>query len=259
MTSMKTKMMIGTALLAGMTLFTGCEILQQFATTGLPSTTTSQGQVVYSDAEGLKEALTVGITNAVKLVNQPDGYFGDAMLKIVLPAEASIITDNIKLIPGGETLINDVVLRLNRAAEDAAAKATPIFVAAIKRMTFQDATAILFGQSTAATQYLKTNTSTLLINAYKPVIAASLDKELVGGISANTAWSSLTTAYNKVASSTAGALYGLKPVTTDLGTYATNKALDGLFLKVGQEEANIRTNVAARVTPILKQVFAKTD
>lgn len=246
-------------LTVGSMLFSGCEVLQQLASTSLPTTSTGQGNVVYSDTEGLKEALTVGITNTVKLVNQPNGYFGDAMLKILLPAEAAIITDNIKLIPGGEQLINDVVLRLNRAAEDAAGSATPIFVAAIKRITFQDATAILFGQQTAATQYLKTNTNTQLVNTYKPIIAASLDKELVGGISANTAWNSLTTAYNKVATSTAGVLYGLKPVTTDLGTYATSKALDGLFLKVGQEEANIRTNVAARVTPLLKQVFGKLD
>jgi hypothetical protein len=252
-----TRFFIGACLLTSVALFSSCEILQQLATTGIPNT--SQGKVVYSDTEGLKEALTVGITNTVKRVNQPDGYAGDALLKILLPAEAAIITDNIKLIPGGEALIDDVVLRLNRAAEDAAASAAPIFIGAIKKMTFQDATAILFGQQTAATQYLKTNTSAQLVTAYKPIMTSSLDKDLVGGISANTAWNSLTTAFNKVANSTAGKVYGLKPVTTDLSTYATNKALDGLFLKVGQEEVNIRTNVAARVTPILKQVFAKLD
>lgn len=233
--------------------FASCETLQQLAT-GVPSQTAT-----YSNAAGLKEALTLGITNSVATLSKENGYFSDLAIKILMPAEAAVIIDNIRLIPGGEKLVNDVVLRLNRAAEDAATEAAPIFVNAIKVMTFADATSILFGTETAATNYLRKTTYSQLSAAFKPKISTSLNKELVGGISTNESWTSLTTAYNKVANSALGKVYGLKSVNTDLSTYVTDQALNGLFLKIGQEEKAIRENPSARVTTLLQKVFGQLD
>jgi len=246
--------------LTGMFLMS-CETLQQITTqvasAGLGTVNTQAN--TYSNAAGLKEALTLGLTKSVATLSQENGYFSDMAIKIAMPEEASVIIDNIKLIPGGEDLVNDVVLRMNCAAEDAAAEATPIFVSAIKNMSFSDATSILFGNETAATTYLKNSTYSQLFAAFKPKVAVSLDKDLVGNISTNESWSSLTTVYNKVASSSVGKVYGLKSVNTDLSAYVTDQALNGLFLKVGNEEKAIRKDPSARVTTLLQKVFGQLD
>ncbi len=213
-----------------------------------------------STASGLKEALVTGVTNAVLSLNKENGYFGNSLLKILLPKEADPLVKNIKLIPGGQSLLDDVVLRLNRAAEDAAGEAKPIFVNAITGMSITDATSILFGSDkTGATNYLKKSTSSQLTAAYQPKVEASLNKDLVGTMSTTDAWSKLTKAYNKVANSLVGSAYNLAPVNTNLSGYVTEQALNGLFTTVGNEEMKIRENPAARVTSVLQSVFGLLD
>ena len=177
------------------------------------------------------------------------------MIKILLPPEARVITENLSRIPGGERLVEDVVMRINRAAEDAAKEALPIFVSAVTSMTINDGLAILKGHETAATDYLRTNTYNQLFALYQPKIKTSTDKKLIGNISTTESWNKLTTEWNKIANSMAGRLAGFKPVNVQLDQYLTGKALDGLFLKVGQEEKKIRTDPVARVTELLKRVF----
>jgi len=214
---------------------------------------------IYSNAAGLKEALTVGATNSVLSLARENGYYSDAALKILLPDDASVIVDNIKLIPGGQNMINDVVLRLNRAAEDAAVEAKPVFVNAITGMSFSDATSILFGKDTAATNYLRKTTYSKLVTAFQPKVEASLGKDLVGNVSTIESWTTLTTAYNKVANSLVGKAANLRAVNTNLSAYVTRCALNGLFIKIGAEEKNIRENPSARVTTVLQKVFGQLD
>lgn len=210
-------------------------------------------------AEGLKSALTVGTDTAVSIVTAVNGFYMDELIKIYLPPEAQIIVENannpILAAIGIPELIDEMVLKMNRAAEDAATEATPIFVEAITTMTILDAFEILNGSDTSATHYLREKTYTNLQTAFQPKIAISLEKPLVGGISASETWSSLSGLYNDVANSIAGQLAGLTPVNAELDEYVTRKALDGLFIKVGDEEKSIRTDPIARVNDILKKVF----
>ncbi len=210
-------------------------------------------------ANGLKEALKVGTTKSVDLLSIENGFFSDELLKIDLPPEATVITDNIKLIPAGEKFVDDVILRLNRAAEDAVSESAPIFMNAISAMTIADAFNILHGPDDAATEYLKRNTYTELADLFKPKVTKSLDKVLIGNVSANDSWSILTEKYNAVAKSLIGSMAGLKTIDISLDDYVTSKALDGLFLKVATEEEKIRTDPLNRVTPLLKRVFGELD
>ena len=210
-------------------------------------------------AKGLKEALTIGSKNASSILSAVDGYYGDELVKILLPEEASVIIDNISRIPGGEKLVEDVILRINRAAEDAAKEVAPIFVNSITQMTISDAFSILRGADNAATQYLIRTTRTDLYNLYKPKIQRSTEKDIIGGISTQESWEALTGKWNTFANSVVGKLAGFKPVNVDLDDYLTNRALDGMFLKVQDEEKKIRTNVSARVTPLLERVFGSLD
>jgi hypothetical protein len=209
--------------------------------------------------EGLKEALTIGTDTAVSIVSQVDGYYQDELIKIYLPPEADIIVDNannpLLLALGVDDFIEDMVLKLNRAAEDAATEAAPIFVNAITEMTIQDAFDILEGADTAATHYLRDKTYANLQEAFQPKIAVSVEKPIIAGVSAQETWSSFTGLYNDVANSLAGQLAGLSPVSTELDAYVTTKALNGLFVKVADEEKAIRNDPLARVTEILKKVF----
>lgn len=204
---------------------------------------------------GLKEALVVGTNNSVKILGVTDGYYKDEAVKILLPPEADIIMDNIGRIPGGQKLLDDVLLRINRAAEDAVTEAAPIFVNSIKSMTIKDAVGILKGEDNAATQYLHRTTYDQLVALYSPKIQASLDKKLVGNVSTKQSWDALVLKWNNVANSVVGQVAGLKPLETELEDYLTEKALDGLFLKLENEEQLIRKDPAARVTDILKRVF----
>lgn len=238
--------------------FTSCEtlttIMNQVAGSGVLN-----GTAVIDNAAGLKEALNVGIEKTVAVVSKPNGFLGDAAMKILLPPETKVIVDNIRMIQGGQALVDNAVLRLNRAAEDAAAEATPIFVSAIKGMTLTDAKSILFGADSAATAYLRRTTYAKLKSTFKPKVEASLNKDLVDVVSATESWTLLTSNYNKVVQSSVGQLTGLKPVAVDLADFVTDKALQGLFLKVAAEEKNIRENPAARINALLKAVFGQLD
>jgi len=206
-------------------------------------------------ANGLKEALRVGTDSASAQLGITNGYYGDDLVKILLPEEADIIVKNASKIPGGDKLIEDVVLSINRAAEDAAKEAGTVFWGAVRKMTIQDAFNILNGNSDAATQYLRDNTYNELFKLYNPKIQTSLDKEIVAGISTNESWESLTGRWNKIANSPIGQFADLNAVNVDLDHYLTEKALNGLFIKIAEEEKNIRLDPAARVNDILKRVF----
>ncbi len=204
--------------------------------------------------EGLKSALSVGTDTSVTILNKLDGYYKDDLVKILLPEDAKVIYDNINKVPGGSLLLEETIKSLNRAAEDAAIEAKPIFIDAITGITITDGLSILNGADTAATFYLKDKTFSPLYSAFQPKIDASLSKELVGGISANSAYNNLVNAYNTA--SLNGLLFP-KVTSNSLSTHVTNKALTGLFIKVAEEEKAIRTDPLARVNDILKKVFGK--
>lgn len=217
-------------------------------------------------AEGLKTALEVGTDSSVFKTSATDGYYKNAALKILLPPEADVIVNNIGIVPGGDQLLENVILRINRSAEDAAKSAAPIFKNSIRNLSISDALAILHGEnpadsrksasfdSTAATSYLRSTTFEELTEAFSVPINASLDKDLIGGISTNDAWGELASAYNTVAP-----WFGKPKVNTTLGAHVTQKALEGLFLKVGEEEKNIRRDpwqwIKTTVGDILTKVF----
>ncbi|MFA8435805.1 MAG: DUF4197 domain-containing protein [Marinifilaceae bacterium] len=234
-------------------LFSACAELQTVMTQ-FPMET-SQPLTQREVASGLKEALRIGSENAANLLSTPNGFLKDEMVKILLPPEAQTIAKNIKMIPGGTKLVEDVELRLNRAAEDAVKEAAPIFASAIQEMTIADAFGILRGGNTSATSYLKEKTSSRLKALFQPKVKASLDKKLIANLSTNESWNILTGRYNKVAKSIAGQMAGLTPVETKLDAYVTQKALNGLFRKVAIEEQKIRKDPMARVTDLLKRVF----
>jgi hypothetical protein len=234
-----------------MIIASSCSELKKIVDSSLSDKPLTAAEIV----AGLKQALQIGSDSSVNRLSKLDGYFGDAMIKILLPPEANTITQNLSKLPGGENLVNEVILRINRAAEDAAKEATPIFFSAITNMTIPDGIAILKGSETAATNYLKNNTSQQLFQLYQPKIKTSLEKKLIGNISTADSWNKLTTEWNKVANSVVGLLAGLKPVNVKLDDYLTQKGLDGMFLKIGEEEKKIRTDTKARVTDLLKRVF----
>jgi hypothetical protein len=201
---------------------------------------------------GLKSALNVGTDTSVTILNKIDGYYKDDAVKILLPEEAQVIYDNISKIPGGNALVEETVKSLNRAAEDAAIEAKPIFVDAITGITITDGLSILKGTDTAATAYLKGKTFSPLTAAFSPKIDVSLNKKLLGNISANSAYNDLIKAYNDAS---LGGLLFPKITTNTLGEHVTKRALDGLFKKVADEEMAIRKDPLARVTDILRKVF----
>ena len=236
-------------------LLSGCAELNSLLQSSSPNVPLSETDV----ADGLKEALINGSNEASSILSATDGYYGDVLVKIFLPEEAKIITDNLSKIPGGDKLVNDLILRINRAAEDAAKEAAPIFINSIKQMTINDAFGILNGENNSATLYLISTSRQNLYNLYLPKIRQSTEKEILGGISASESWDVLTAKWNLFASSIAGKLAGFSPVNTDLEDYLTNRALDGMFLKVEDEEKNIRQNISARTSDLLKKVFGSID
>lgn len=242
-------------LLFPLLLLSGCAELMKTMQTVAAVKQLTEGDIV----GGLKEALTIGAKNAASRLAAQDGYWGDPAVRIPLPDEAKVIVDNIGRIPGGQQLLDDVILRINRAAEDAAREVAPIFVSSVTQMTISDGYNILHGADNAATVYLRNTTWNELYSLYKPKISTSTGKEIVAGISAGEAWSTLTQKWNSVANSVAGRLAGFNPVTTDLDDFLTRKALDGVFLKLEGEELKIRKEVSARVTPLLREVFGTLD
>jgi hypothetical protein len=230
---------------------TSCAELMQVVSTTMGDQPLTNTEII----AGLKQALAIGTDSTVARVSKTDGYFRDELIKILLPSEAEIITKNLNRIPGGEKLLNDVVLRINRAAEDAAKEAAPIFIGSITSMTITDGMGILKGGDYAATDYLKRTTSEQLFNLYQPKIKTSIDKKLIGNISTTESWNTLTGEWNRIANSIIGQAAGFTPVNVKLDEYLTQKALDGLYLKIGEEEKKIRTDPMARVTELLKRVF----
>ena len=194
---------------------------------------------------GLKEALEIGISKGSNQLSVLNGYF-ESPYKILLPPEARQITDKLKNIPGFKQLENELVKKLNRGAESAAKKAAPIFVNAIKGMSISDATSILMGQKNAATTFLQDKTTTDLTNAFNPIIQESLDE-----VQARKLWADAVNAYNKIPF--------INKANPNLDEYVTGEALKGLFSMVEKEERNIRSNVSARTSDLLKKVFAKQD
>ncbi len=195
-------------------------------------------------ASGLKEALSVGTKNAVGLLSKKDGYFGNEAVKILLPENIRRVGDALRM-AGYQKEVDAFILSMNRAAEKAAPKAADIFAGAIQSMSIDDAQKILGGGNTAATEYFKSKTSTQLFDAFKPDISQSMNE--VG----------VTKAYKAMTDRYATMMPFAKVDSLDLDKYVTNKSLDGLFTMVGQEEAKIRTNPAARTTELLKKVFTK--
>jgi len=242
------------SIVAALILLTGCaEALDLIGSvSSAPLTEEEVGR-------GLKEALITGARKAAAELSAEDGYYGDSALRIPLPDEARVIVDNISRLPGGRDMVEDVILRINRAAEDAAREAAPVFVRAVTEMTIADAFGILRGEDDAATAYLRRTTGEDLYALYQPKIEASTSKDIVGGISTGQAWESLTDSWNDLADSAVGRLAGLTAVNTDLDDFLTRKALEGLFVKIEAEEQKIRTDVSARVTPLLKRVFGSLD
>lgn len=237
-------------------IFTSCAELMQLAEQA------ASGDRPLSTTEiigGLKEALVVGVSNSSNILGATDGYYKDDLVKILLPPEADVIVKNISKIPGGNQLLEDVLLKINRAAEDAVKDAKPIFVNSIKSMTISDALGILKGSDNAATNYLHKTTYDQLVELYRPKIKASVEKKLVGNISTAQSWNTITKQWNDVAKSLVGQIAGFKPVEIELDEYLTHKALDGLFLKIEAEEKQIRKDPIARVSNILKRVFGSLD
>ena len=228
------------------------QIAQSVATQNLPLT---NAEIV----GGLKDALLVGTDSSVNRLSAIDGYLKDQAVKILLPPEAKTITDHLSKLPGGTKLVDDVIIRINRAAEDAAKGAKPIFVNSVKEMTFTDALQILKGPDNAATQYFKQKTSAQLGELYRPKIRESLNKGLIAGISTQQSWNELTTRWNKLAGSSIGQIGGLKTVDLKLEDYILQQALNGMFLKIEEREKDIRTNANARVTSLLKRVFGNSN
>lgn len=206
------------------------------------STGTSLGGLTNSEAaSGLKEALLQGIGKGADQASQVDGFYLNKLIRIPFPPDAQRVATTLRSIGLGSQ-VDKFELSLNRGAEDAAKSAKPIFINAIKSLTFTDVWNILTGQKDAATQYLKRTTTSQLTAAFRPIMQQSLDK-----VEATRYYSTLTTTYNKLPLVT--------PVQTDLNQYATGKAIDGLFTLIAQEEANIRQNPVARTTTLLKRVF----
>jgi len=191
---------------------------------------------------GLKQALTLGAQKSADKLSAVDGFFKDAAVKILLPPEAQKVEKTLRNMGMGK-MVDDAILSLNRAAEDASKSAAPIFVNAVKSMSIGDALGILRGPDTAATSYLKKTTTPDLTRAFKPVIDSSLKKT-----DATRYWKDVFETYNKLPTT-------FKKVDTDLSSYATQKAMDGIFYYVAVEEKNIRKDPAAQVTDILKKVF----
>lgn len=232
-----------------------CDTLLNMLSAGIEDNTLSNTEIV----QGLKEALNTGADKSSDALHATDGYFKDPAVKISLPPEAKVITDNIRRIPGlGDKALEELELRLNRAAEDAADEAKPIILNAVRNMTIKDGLNILKGKtpgkaefdSTAATAYLKRQTYQQLYNAFQPKIDASLDKKIVAGVSANEAWEEITGLYNKVAP-----LLGKAKVNSSLSAYVTERALNGLFIKIGEEEKKIRQEPYKYAKEIIRKVF----
>ncbi|MBI5915541.1 MAG: DUF4197 domain-containing protein [Bacteroidetes bacterium] len=207
---------------------------------------TGQGGLSQDEVgRGLKEALNNGVGEAADFLSKPDGYYKSAY-KILLPDEAQQVVSKLKLVPGFENVEANLIEKMNRAAEDAAIKAKPIFISAIRQMTFKDAMNILMGKDDAATRYLESATFKQLYAEFLPIIQQSLDK-----VNAREYWRSAVSAYNKIPF--------VEKTNSELDDHVNRAALKGLFGLVEKKEAGIRKDVSLRNSDLLKKVFAKQD
>jgi hypothetical protein len=196
-------------------------------------------------ATALKQALEIGASKSADLLSSNNGFFGNQAVKILFPPEAQKAEATLRKL-GLNQLCDDAILSFNRAAEDAAKTAKPIFVSAIKNMTVKDATGILMGSKDAATAYFKKNTTDSLANVFLPIIEKSIEK-----VGATKYYSAVVDRYNKVPLVT--------KLNPDLKAYITEKAIDGLFKEIAKEELKIRENKAFRTTELMQKVFAMSD
>jgi len=224
------------------TIFSGCAELQQVVDQ-LPQGTVGLSQL--DIANGLKEALDNGIEKQVSKLTATDGFLKNEAVKILLPQELQTVDTKLRQI-GLSSLADEGLKVLNRAAEDAVKEATPIFVDAVKNMSFNDAKNILMGDNVAATTYLQSSTSTALYSKFNPVIKSSFAK-----VGADQVWTNIITKYNS--------LPFITKVNPDLTDYTTTKAMEGVFKMIAVEEQNIRTNFSSRSSDLLKKVFALQD
>lgn len=194
---------------------------------------------------GLKEALQVGVDEAVNRLSAENGYL-ESPYKIILPEEARKVVDKLKIVPGFGDVERNLVEKMNAAAESAAKKATPIFTDAITSMSFEDARKILFGEEDAATRYLDSSSRKKLYDAFLPVIQDALDE-----VNARSYWNTIVEKYNSLPFTSS--------VNPELDDHVNNKALDGLFSLIEKKEQGIRSDVSQRTSPLLKDVFAQID
>lgn len=231
-----------TTLLMGIILFISCNELQQVVNQ-LPSGIPSLGNEEIGN--GLRAALDKGITKQVSKLTKTDGFFKNELVKIILPEELRKVDKTLRDIGLGN-LADEGLKVLNRAAEDAVSEATPIFINAIKEISFNDAKGILLGDDEAATSYLKNKTTNELYSKFNPVIKSSFEK-----VGADKVWSSLINKYNAIPLTS--------NVNPDLTDYVTQEALKGVYTMIAVEEKEIRTKASSRTTDLLKKVFAIQD
>ncbi len=194
---------------------------------------------------GLRQALDAGIDKQVTKLTKKDGYYKNQLVKILLPEELQKVDQTLRSIGLG-SLADKGIIALNRAAEDAVKGATPIFIDAVKDISFNDAKNILLGADNAATSYLETKTNTALYNQFNPVIKNSFSK-----VGADQIWTNIITKYNAIPMT--------NNVNPDLTDYVTEQALKGVYKMISVEEKEIRTKISSRSTALLKQVFALQD
>ncbi|MCK9499833.1 MAG: DUF4197 domain-containing protein [Bacteroidales bacterium] len=232
------------AILSIIILFVSCDVLTgvlgEMETSGTGPKQLTQAEV----AQGLKEALNVGVGKAVNMVSATNGFYNNPQIKIPFPEEAVKVKE-FCINAGLKNQVTQFEEKLNRAAEDASKGAIEVFVNSIKQMSISDAISILQGKENAATEYFKRTSSKQLYDKFYPVVSASTDKIMLAKY-----WTPLVDKYN-----TAMMITGGQKVETDINAYVTNKALDGLFLMLAKEEKNIRVDPIARVTDILTKVF----
>ncbi len=219
----------------------GCTELQQVVNQ-LPQTTSIGNAEI---AQGLRDALNLGIEKQVNKLAIKDGFFRNELVKILLPDELKKVDKTLRDVGLGN-LADEGLRILNRAAEDAVKDATPIFVDAVKGINFGDAKQILLGNDNAATVYLEQNTKTKLYDKFNPIIKNSFKK-----VGADQIWNNIITRYNKLPLTT--------DVNPDLTDYTTQEALDGVYTMIAIEEKEIRTKIGSRTTELLKKVFALQD
>lgn len=215
----------------------GCDIISQ-----LPQTT---GGVTESEAgQAIKEALNQGLVNSVLHFNREDGFFKDALYKILLPPDAKKIENTLRDIGLG-SMVDKAILQINRGAEDAVGYAKPIFMDAIRNITISDAIGLVRNGDTSATHFFRDKTTAQLTAAFLPVIKSSLDK-----VQATKYYGDIVTRYNNFPTT-------IKKINPDLPGFVTEKATNALFALVADEERNIRQNFAARTTELLRKVFGQ--